>query len=79
MVKVGNDPSNLNMETDCGPSIYTGTDNLWINTCVISGLQPETVYYFGVGGTDAASNFAFSSVDPNINLSGDTLNFTTTQ
>ena len=23
------------------------------------GLQPSTLYYFGVGGTDAAKNYAF--------------------
>ncbi len=79
VVRVGTSPNNITMETDCGPGVYTGTDNLWINTCSIAGLNPSTQYYFGVGGTDAASNFAFSSVDPTNNLSGDTLNFTTTQ
>ena len=79
VVKVGTDPNNINIKTNCGPSVYTGTDNLWINTCHISGLSPSTLYYFGVGGTDVASNFAFSSVDPTNNLQGDTLNFTTTQ
>ncbi len=79
VVDVGTDPNNLNMETDCGPSVYSGTDNLWVNTCIISGLQPDTVYYFGVGGTDAASNYAFSAIDPTVHLTGDTLKFTTTQ
>jgi hypothetical protein len=78
VVDVGTDPNNINIETDCGPSIYAGSDNLWINTCRISGLSPNTLYYFGVGGKDAASNFAFSAVDPTNNLQGDTLNFTTT-
>jgi len=79
LVKVGTTRNNINIETDCGPSVYTGNDNLWINTCSISGLNPSTRYFFGVGGTDAAGNFAFSSVDPTYNLSGDTLKFTTTQ
>ncbi len=79
LVRVGTDPNNISLETDCGPSIYTGTDNLWINTCHVSGLSPNTLYYFGVGGTDAASNFAFSAVDPTNILNGDTLNFMTTQ
>jgi hypothetical protein len=79
VVRVGTDPNNINIETDCGPSVYTNTDNLWINTCHISGLQSSTFYYFGVGGTDAASNFAFSAVDPTNNLYGDWFNFTTTQ
>lgn len=79
VVKVGTDPNSINMQTGCGPSFYTGTDNLWINTCNISGLSPSTLYYFGVGGTDAASNYAFSAVDPTNNLQGDFLNFTTTQ
>ncbi len=78
LVKVGTDPNNINTETDCGPSVYTGMDNLWINTCTVSGLSPNTLYYFGVGGTDAASNFAFSAVDPTNNLAG-TLSFATTQ
>jgi hypothetical protein len=78
VVEAGTDPNNLNMETDCGPSVYTGTDNLWVNTCTISGLQPGTQYYFGVGGTDAASNFAFSGIDPTQNLLG-YLSFITTQ
>ena len=78
VVKVGTDPNNINIETDCGPSVYTSTDNLWINTCNISGLTPNTTYFFGVGGTDAANNYAFSSVDPTNNLQGDTLNFMTT-
>ncbi len=79
VVKVGTDPNNINIETDCGPSVYTNTDNLWINSCDISGLRPNTRYYFGVGGTDAANNFAFSAVDPTINLQGDTFKFKTTQ
>jgi hypothetical protein len=79
LVKVGTDPNNINIETDCGPGVYTGTDNLWVNTCNISGLSSNTLYYFGVGGSDAANNFAFSSVDPTHNLQGDTFNFMTTQ
>ena len=79
VVRVGTDPNNISIETDCGPSVYAGSDNLWINTCQISGLRAGTLYYFGVGGTDVASNFAFSSVDSSQNWSGDTLNFTTTQ
>lgn len=79
LVKVGTSPGNISVETDCGPSAYTGEDNLWINTCDISGLNPTTRYYFGVGGTDAAGNFAFSAVDPTVHLSGDTLTFKTTQ
>jgi hypothetical protein len=78
-VRVGTDPNNINLETDCGPSIYAGTDNLWINTCNISGLRASTLYYFGAGGTDAASNFAFSAIDPS-DLTGNTkFNFITTQ
>ena len=76
---VGKNSNNINNPTNCGPSVYTGTDNLWINTCDISGLSPATQYYFGVGGTDAASNYAFSAIDPTNNLNGDFLNFTTTQ
>jgi len=79
VVMVGTDPNNISITTNCGPSVYTNSDNLWINTCNISGLTPNTTYYFGVGGTDAASNYAFSSVDPTNNLGGDTLNFITTQ
>ncbi len=79
VVKVGTNPNNINVQTQCGQSVYAGSDNLWINTCHISGLKPSTHYYFGVGGTDAASNFAFSAVDPTKNLMGDYLNFTTTQ
>jgi hypothetical protein len=79
VVMVGLDPNDINITTNCGPSIYTNSDNLWINTCTISGLTPNTQYYFGVGGTDAANNYAFSSVDPTYNLQGDTLNFSTTQ
>jgi len=79
VVKVGKSTNNINTQTDCGPSAYTGTDNLWINTCQISDLDPSTRYYFGVGGTDAANNFAFSAVDPTNRLSGDTFNFKTTQ
>ena len=78
-VKVGTSSNHIDVETDCGPSIYTGSDNLWINTCDISGLNPGTRYYFGVGGYDAANNFALSAVDPTNNLSGDWLKFTTTQ
>jgi hypothetical protein len=79
VVMVGLDPADINVSTNCGSSVYTGTDNLWINTCNISGLTPNTLYYFGVGGTDAASNYAFSAVDITHNLQGDTLNFMTTQ
>ena len=79
VVKVGTDPNNIGTETDCGPGVYAGSDNLWVNTCQISGLRASTRYYFGVGGTDVASNFAFSSVDSSKNPSGDILNFTTTQ
>ena len=79
VVMVGLDPNDINIPTQCGPSVYTNQDNLWINTCAISGLTPNTQYYFGVGGTDAANNYAFSSVDPANNLQGDTLTFTTTQ
>ena len=79
VVMVGKNSNNINNPTNCGPSVYTGTDNLWINTCDISGLSPATQYYFGVGGTDAASNYAFSAIDPTNNLNGDFLNFTTTQ
>jgi hypothetical protein len=79
VVKVGINPNNINNETDCGPSVYTGVDNLWINTCSITGLDPSTLYYFGVGGTDAANNFAFSAVDSTNNPSVGTLAFTTTQ
>ena len=78
LVRVGTDPNNITRETDCGPSVYTGTDNLWINTCRVSGLNPSTLYYFGVGGTDAASNFAFSAVDSTNNPNVGTLSFTTT-
>ena len=79
VVKVGTTKNNINIETDCGPSVYTGEDNLWINTCNISGLNPSTRYFFGVGGTDAASNFAFSSVDSTNNPNVATFHFTTTQ
>ena len=79
VVNAGTDPNNLNLTTNCGPSVYTGADNLWINTCDITGLQPSTQYYFGVGGTDAARNYAFSALDPTVNLSGVFLTFTTTQ
>jgi hypothetical protein len=75
VVKVGTDSNNINIETDCGPGIYTGSDNIWINTCNISGLKPNTQYFFGVGGTDAANNFAFSAVDP----ASDYFKFTTMQ
>ncbi|MFZ0705789.1 MAG: fibronectin type III domain-containing protein [Candidatus Korobacteraceae bacterium] len=79
VVMVGTDPNNINMATNCGPSVYTNNDNVWINTCKISGLSPNTLYYFGAGGTDAANNYAFSAVDPTNNLQGNYLNFTTTQ
>jgi hypothetical protein len=79
VVKVGTDKNNINIETDCGPGVYSGSDNLWLNTCNISNLNPSTRYYFGVGGYDAANNFAFSAVDTTVHLSGDTLHFTTTQ
>jgi len=79
VVKVGTTKNNINTETDCGSSTYTGTDNLWINTCDISNLRSGTLYYFGVGGTDAASNFAFSSVDSTNNPNVDVFRFTTTQ
>ncbi len=77
VVQLGTDPNNLNLTSNCGPSTYTGTDNLWTNTCIVSGLQPGTLYYFGVGGTDAAGNFAFSAIDPSVNLQGNYFNFTT--
>ncbi len=78
LVKVSTNPNNINTETDCGASVYTGTDNVWINTCKVSGLKPATLYYFGVGGTDAASNVAFSAVDSTNNPDVGTLNFSTT-
>jgi hypothetical protein len=59
--------------------VYSGEDNLWINTCNNSNLTPNTLYYFGVGGTDAASNSAFSSVDSTNNPGVATLQFSTTQ
>ncbi len=49
VVQVGTDPNNLNMETDCGPSTYTGTDNLWVNNCDISSLQPGYVVLLWCG------------------------------
>ena len=79
VVMVGLDPNDINVKTNCGASVYTNEDNLWINTCAISGLVPNTQYYFGVGGTDVANNYAFSSVDPTNNLQGDTLKFITMQ
>ena len=79
MVKVGTDKNNINIETDCGPSVYTNEDNLWINTCNVSNLNPNTRYFFGVGGTDAANNFAFSAVDSTNNPNTVTFKFTTTQ
>ncbi len=59
-VRVGTNSNNINVETDCGPSIYTGTDNLWTNTCTISGLAPSTLYYFGVGGLMLPKQFLAS-------------------
>jgi hypothetical protein len=79
VVRVGTSSNHIETETDCGPSVYTGTDNVWINTCQVSGLKASTLYYFGVGGTDAASNFAFSSVNSTDNPNVSTLRFKTTQ
>jgi hypothetical protein len=40
----------------CGASTFSGTNNLWQNTCTVTGLTSGTTYYYSVGGTDAASN-----------------------
>ncbi len=74
LVKVGIYWNNINLQTDCGPRVYTGIDNLWLNTRNLSGLNPDTRHYFGVGGTDTASNLAFSSVDSTNNPTVSTLN-----
>jgi hypothetical protein len=63
-VQVGTTSINPPSSFTCAASTYSGLNNLWQNTCTVSGLASHTTYYFSVGGTDAASNSVQSSFAP---------------
>jgi hypothetical protein len=63
-VQVGTTNTNPTSTFTCAAGTYSGTNNLWQNTCVVSGLASGTTYYYSVGGTDAAGNSVQSAFAP---------------
>jgi hypothetical protein len=63
-VKLGSTATTPTSTFNCSPVSSTfaggGTLNLWVNTCLVTGLSPSTTYYFAVCGTDVVSNSACS-------------------
>lgn len=60
IVKISTSANGTSPQTfTCGSSVFS-LDNLWFNTCTLTGLNPSTHYYFAVGGVDAAGNHALS-------------------
>jgi hypothetical protein len=55
-VQVGLTQTNPTATFTCGPGTYSGLNNLWENTCTVTGLNPSTTYYYSIGGTDADGN-----------------------
>lgn len=64
-VGVGLTKGTIGTFTTCplGSTLYNAATSLYKNVCAVLGLTANTTYYFGVGGTDAAGNVAFSSAD----------------
>ena len=64
-VDTGHCPSSYPLTATGGSSTFRpNTFTEWQNTGTISGLTPATTYCYGVGGTDAQGNLAFSTVSP---------------
>ena len=64
-VDTGHCPTSYPLTATGGSSVFMpGTFTQWMNSGSISGLAPATTYCYGVGGTDAQGNLAFSTVSP---------------
>ena len=50
-----------------GGSLQSGTDNQYLSSAQVCGLQPSTIYCVAVGATDTAGNVSQSSWNPNTN------------